>query len=172
VRIVAVAAFHQPFVHTMMERPVKLLLGFQVAAVAQLGLLLLHQKLALFCVVRVVTTRAANIVLQVGGASKIAVLLTILVAHQASRADVFRRSIFEREDLAFVPAAIHVGLAWTVASFATVPLWALASIEGGGKVRRILIVLKEILRRHVFVARFAGFRTHVECGIGGLGVGF
>lgn len=172
VGIVAVAAFHQPFIYAVVEGPVKLLLGFQVAAVAQLRLLLLHQELAFFRVVRIVTIRAANIILQVRRAPKIAVLFTVLVAHQASRADVFRRSILERENLAFVSAAIHVGLARAMAGFATVPFRPLPSIQRGGEVGRILVVFKKILRRHVFVARFTRFRTNVERRIRWLRVGF
>ena len=52
VRIVAIVALHQAFVHFVPKRPIELLLHFLVTSVAKLGRLLLHQELALFCVMR------------------------------------------------------------------------------------------------------------------------
>src|SRR4051812_26673290 len=45
VRIVAVVALHQAFVHAMMEGLAELRLHFQMAGVAKLRLLLFHQRL-------------------------------------------------------------------------------------------------------------------------------
>jgi len=87
VQATSTAALHQPFIQAMMERPKELLLGFQMAAVAKRRLLLLHQELAFFRVVRVVAVRAAYVVLQVRGAPKIAVLLAVGVASQAALTD-------------------------------------------------------------------------------------
>jgi hypothetical protein len=46
--IVAIAALHEPFVNTMMKSARELLLGFEMAAVAKLWLLLFHRKLTSF----------------------------------------------------------------------------------------------------------------------------
>src|SRR5580693_4194349 len=62
-RIVAVGALHQSFVHAVMEGPVELLLLVQVTAVTQIRLLRFQQKLALFCVVGVVTVGATHSIL-------------------------------------------------------------------------------------------------------------
>lgn len=64
VRIVAVAALHHSFVHSVMEGAGELLLGLQMAAVAEARLLLLHQELAFLGVMRIVAICAADIVLQ------------------------------------------------------------------------------------------------------------
>src|SRR5690242_20326562 len=61
--VMAVGALHQSFVHSMMEGPVELLLLIQVATVTKCRLLLLQQKLALFCMVRVVAIGAADTIL-------------------------------------------------------------------------------------------------------------
>ena len=42
VRIVAIAALHHSFIDTMMKGTIEVLFGFQMAAVAELRLLLLH----------------------------------------------------------------------------------------------------------------------------------
>ena len=65
-RIVAIVALDQSLIHLVMERPVKLLLHFLMAAVAQLRQLFLHQVLAFLSVVGRVAVNAANVVLQVG----------------------------------------------------------------------------------------------------------
>src|SRR5579864_4490714 len=158
----AVYALHQSLVHPVMERPRKLLLGLQMAAVAQRRLLFLHQKLALLRMVRVVTIRTSHTVLQVRRSSIVAVLLPVLVAVQAPRADVRGRSILERENLGFVAPALHVRFARPVASFAAVPFRTPFSVQRGGVVRRRLIILEEILRWHVLVAGFAGLRADIQ----------
>src|SRR6266568_1091628 len=65
VRIVAVSALHHSFIDPMMEGPSKLLFRFRVAAIAELRLLLFHQELAFFGVMRRVAVDATHIVLQV-----------------------------------------------------------------------------------------------------------
>src|ERR1700751_4286796 len=74
VRIVAVVAFHQSLVNPVMEGARELLLCFDMTAVTELRLLFLHQKLALFGVMRRMAIGAPDVVLQVRGAAKICVL--------------------------------------------------------------------------------------------------
>jgi len=62
----------------------------------------------------------ADIVLEVDRPAVVAVLLIVGMATEATRADLFRRNSFEREDFGFVAATLHVSTAWPVASFAAV----------------------------------------------------
>lgn len=66
VGIVTITTLHHAFVDPVMERTIELLLGFQMATVAKLRLLLFHQELAFFGVVRRMAVNAANVILQVG----------------------------------------------------------------------------------------------------------
>ena len=86
VRIVAIAALHHAFIDPVMERTIELLLGLQMATVAKLRLLLLHQVLAFLGVVRRVTVDAAHVILQVRRAGKIAVFFPVGMAIQTTRA--------------------------------------------------------------------------------------
>ena len=114
-----------------MERPVELLLLVQVASVAQIGLLRFQQELAFFCMVGVVAVGTAHSILQVDGPSEITVLLAILVAVQATGADLLRRDVLESENLGLVSAAIDVFLSGTMASLAAVPFRTFLRIERG-----------------------------------------
>ncbi len=156
----------------MMERPVELLLLIQVAAVAECWLLLLQQKLALFCMVGVVAIGAGHSVLKVDGACIIAVLLSVLMAIEAASADLLCRCAFEGKNLGLISSALDVSFPWPVASFATMPLRAFLRIHGRHKVRGVFKVLEEILRRHVRMAGLARLSAYVKRGIRRARVGF
>src|SRR4030095_16856513 len=115
--VVAIAALHEPFVNTMMKSARELLVGFEMAAVAKLWLLLFHQKLTFLRVMRRVVIRATDIVLEVGGSSKVAVLLAVGVAPKTTLTDFFGRGVLEGENLRFVTSAVDVLFSWPVASF-------------------------------------------------------
>src|SRR2546425_1516730 len=119
-RIVAVIALHQPFVHLVTERTVELLLNFLMTAVTQLRRLLFHQELGLFRTVRRVAVDTAHVVLQMGRSPEIAVFLPVGMTGQATVTDVLRGCILEGKDLGLVSTAIDMLLAGTVASFAAV----------------------------------------------------
>jgi len=114
-----------------------------------------------------VAIRAANVVLQVRGSPKVAVLLAVLMASQAPIADLFRRSVFKGKNFRFVSAAIDMFLARPVASFASVPFRALLRVHGRGKVWRSFVVFNEVLVRHVGMAGFAGLFPDILGGING-----
>jgi len=166
VLIVAVRALHQSLVHAVMEGPVELLFLVQVAGVAKIRLLGLQQELAFFRVVRIVTVRATNSILQVSGTREISMLFAILVAVEAARADLRGRRVLERENLGLVSAALDVFLAGTVASFAAMPFRAFFLIQHRYVMRRIFVALEKPLDGHVFVAGFAGLGADVKRGIG------
>jgi hypothetical protein len=132
--IVAVAALDQPFIDAMMKRPVELLLHLDMAGVAELRLLLFHEELAVFGVVGIVTVGATNVVLQMRGAPKVTVFLAVLMAIEASCANLARGSVFESENLGGIATSFHVGLAGTMAGFASLPCGAALGIERGYKV--------------------------------------
>jgi hypothetical protein len=62
VRVMAIAALDQPFVHAMMERHVELGLLLQVACVAKLRLGLYEQELGFFGMVRRMAGDATNVI--------------------------------------------------------------------------------------------------------------
>lgn len=99
VLVVAIRALHQAFVHPMMEGPAELLFDFQVAAVAELGLLVLQQAVTFLGVMGIMAIRATHIVLQVRRPPEIRMLRAKLVASQATRADIRRRSVLECKNL-------------------------------------------------------------------------
>ena len=98
-RIMAIAALHEPFVNAVMKGTRKLLLRFEMTAVAQLRLFLFHQELALLRIMRRVAVRATDVVLEMGGARKIAVLFTVGMATKATLADFLCGGVFKSKDL-------------------------------------------------------------------------
>jgi hypothetical protein len=165
--IVAIAALHEPFINTMMKSARELLLGFEMAAVAELGLLLLHQKLAFLRIMRRVAVRAANVVLEMCGSSEVAVLLAVGMTPKTTLTDFLGRGILEGENPRFVAAAVDVLFSWPVASFAAVPLRTLLRVQRCDHVRRRFEGLVETLGGHVFVAGLAGFSSYVKRRVGG-----
>jgi len=172
VRIVAIGALHQAFVHPMVKGHFELRFLLQMAGVAKLWLLLGQQEVFGGRVVRRMTGNAAHIVLRVQRVDGVHVRCATGVASHAAGIDLRGRGALELENLGFVTAAVDVGLAWTVAGLAAMPLRAFLSIEGGDKVGRRLEVFDKALTRHVCVAGLAGFFADVERGITGLLVGF
>jgi|SRR5712692_10279245 len=134
-RIVAVGTPHQPFIHPVMERPVELLLRFQVAAVTKLWLRLLHQELGFLRVMGRVAINATHVVLEVRGSRKITVLFAVGVAGKATFTYLLRGSLLEGEDLRRVAPAFNMLLPGTMAGFAAVPLGTLLRIEGRHEMR-------------------------------------
>jgi hypothetical protein len=138
-----------------------------MAAVTELRLLFLHQKLAFFGVMWRVAIGAPDVVLQVRGAAKIRVLFAILMAIQAAGTHFLGRNVLEGKNLAFVSTSIDVFLARPMTSLAALPLWSLLVIHCGYEVGRILVVFVEILSGRVLVAGFAHFGANIERRVGG-----
>src|SRR5262245_39722514 len=145
----------------------ELLLCFKMAAITELGLLFLHQKLAFFGVMWRVAIGAPDVILQVGGAGKICVLFAILMAIQAAGTHLLCRNVLEGKNLTFVATSIDVFLARPMTSLATLPLWPFLGIQGGHEVRRSFVVLVEILSRRVLVAALAHCGTNIKRRVGG-----
>ena len=140
VRIVAVAALHRAFQHLVMERQVELVLGFAMATEAKLWLAFAEQLqirkpgLLRVCLgnedvrsrelpaswLRVgrVAVGASDVVAPVFAAAEVVVFLAAGVTTQTRLGDLFRRLVFERDDLRWV-AFFDVRLTWTMARLAT-----------------------------------------------------
>lgn len=161
-RIMAIDALYEAFVHTMVEGASKLLLDLEMAGEAELRLGFLQKELRFLGVVWVVAIGAADIILQVRRATEVGVFSTILVAAQAARADVFGGRVLEREDLRFIATTLDVFLARPVASLATVPFGTAPRIKSGSKMRRRFELLEKTLRRHVLMAGLASFLADVK----------
>jgi hypothetical protein len=58
VLVMTIRALHHPFIHAVMEGPLKLLFRFLMAAVAQLGLLFLQQVLGFLGMMRIMAINA------------------------------------------------------------------------------------------------------------------
>jgi hypothetical protein len=86
VRIVAVVARHEPFVHSVVKRPGKLCAHITVTAVAKSRRLSLEQELTFFGVMRIVAIDARNSIHQMRRPLEVAVLFRVLMAAQAPRA--------------------------------------------------------------------------------------
>src|SRR5215469_4427462 len=140
-RVVAVAALEQSFVDAMMKWPGELGPDIQMAAIAEIWSSFLQQELLLFGVVRVVAIGATYAALQVSRTSIVVVLLAVLVAIEAARADLRGGRILKCEDLRFIATAVHMSLAGPVTRFATLPFGSRVSIElsghGGHKMRSV-----------------------------------
>lgn len=162
VHVVAIAALHEAFIHAMVEGHFELSFLLEMAGVAELGLGLYEQKLRFLRMVRRMAGDATDVILGMDRVDGVHVLRAAGVAGQAPGVDLLRGSGLELENLGFVPATVNVGLAWTVARFATMKSRAVLRIQCGHKMRRIFVALVKTLGWHVRVAGFAGFGAYVE----------
>jgi hypothetical protein len=127
-----------------------------MAAVTKLWLLLFHQELAFLRIMRRVAVRATHVVLEMGGSSEVAVLLTVGMTAKTTLADFLCGGVLKSEDLRFVATAVDMGLTWTMACLAAMPLGPLLCIQSRDVVRRIFIAFEEAFGWHVFMAGLAG----------------
>ena len=140
----------------MPERPVEVLFDIGMAAVTQLGLLVCQQELLLFGMMREVAGNAAYIINIVLRAVEVGMFLSIFMTTEAALADLFRRFVFECEDLAFVSSCLDMFLARSVTGLAALPFRTFLG-EGCFPVRSRLEILED-----VFMAGFAGVRSNVQ----------
>ena len=141
-RIVAVIAFDEAFVHTMMKghRELRLLRG--VAGVAKLRLFFHQQKFRILAVVRRVAIEAANIILAVLRAREIHLLFAGNVAGKAAFVNRFRAGSFETENFLGIARIIGMRRAGAVASFASLMRSATALVQSRFEMRRFFVALE------------------------------
>ncbi len=164
VRVMAVGALHQAFIHPVMKGFGKVRLGGSMAAVAQLGLLLNQQILLALGVVRRVTVKTSNCAAGVGGLGKVRLFVTFAVAGQTAGAGFLPGLALEDVYFAFVAASGDVLRARPVATLATLLGWTARFVQRGFPVRRLFPGVVNL-----FVTGFAGFRSHILGGFGGRG---
>ena len=104
----------------------------------------------------IVATGAANVVLGVGRAREIGVFIAVAVTSKAALGSFSGAQIFEADDFTDVTAAIHVGFARTMTSFAALMFGRGFLILNGREVSSALEVLGQIL-----VASFANLGADV-----------
>lgn len=155
VRIVAIAAGHQTFIHFVMKGLSERRLDVGVAAIAELWLRHFEKALFAFRLMDTVAAGAANLSLTVRRVRKIR--MRISMAAEAFIIHRFGRRLAELEDLGCISAGIDVCLAGPVAVFAGD---ALATVhQGHASVR----VVRELFCFSL-MAGFAGFGACVAGG--------
>lgn len=159
VRVVAVRAGDQFFIHSMPVRLGEISPGLGMAAVTECRLIVDQERVLLVSVVRRMAVDTTDAVLEVSRSAEISVLLAGLVARHTTAADDIRPLTLEDEYLALVAAAIDVCLAGTVTSFAAVNFGP-ADLQCRIPMRVGLEMIND-----VFVASLAGIATHVLRGI-------
>ena len=153
-RIMAIAAGHQPFIHFVMEGLSERRFHLRVAGVAKLGLRNLEKILLAFEMMHTVTVRAADLGFRMGRAFK--VRMRSGMTTQAALVNFLRRSFFEDIYLALVAAAVDVVRSGAVAALATLVGGAAFRIQRRLPVRRFLPGVVKVL-----VTGLTGLRTHI-----------
>ena len=119
VRVVAVTALDQAFVHPVVKGFGKIRLSRGVAAVAQLRLTLNQQELALLGVMGRVAVETPDIVAGMSGFDEMRLSMRLAVASQTASTRLLPRHVLEGEYLCDDAATGHVSRPGTMAAFAT-----------------------------------------------------
>ncbi len=106
--IVAIGALDQLFINPVMKGLGKIWFNFGMAPIAQLRQRFHQQVLRLAIMMRRVTVKAVYVAVLVGGAQKITVLFSMLMAGEAGGADFVCRGAFERNNLRRIAARLHM----------------------------------------------------------------
>lgn len=155
-RIMAIAALNESFVHTVMEWHAKLRLLLQMAGIAKLGLCLHQQEFLGFCMMGRVAGDAAHVALSMQRVHRIHVLGATGMARQAAVVDFFGRMILEDEDLRYVAASGDVRRPGTMATFTSLVGWPPFRIKCCFPVRGLLPAVVNVL-----VAGFASLCSDI-----------
>jgi len=134
-RVVAVIAFHQALVHSMMEGHRELRFLLCVAGITEFRFCLHQQEFRIFAVVRRMAIQAAHVVLDVHRAVEIHLFFSGSVTSHAAFADRFRAGGLETENLLHVARIVGVRRARPVATFAALMRGATAFVQRGLEVR-------------------------------------
>ena len=120
VHVMAVTALDKAFVDSMVVGLGEVSLRGCVASVAELWLRCSEQVLGFFGIVRGVTIQAADIAAGMWRAGEVTLLMFLTVATEAVSIRVLPRHRFETDDLAYIPAPLHMCGAGTMTGLATV----------------------------------------------------
>lgn len=153
--IVAVGAGQQPFIHAVMVGHGETGSNIEVTGVAELRFGGLQQRRLQAGRVDGMTVHATHVVLEVCGAEKVCVLLSVFVAGKAALGRSLAGEAAETDDL-FRVRGFGMGLAWTMTSFASLPLRPLMLGQ-----RRLPVRPLAVTSRRLLVAGLAGVRADV-----------
>jgi len=113
-KIMTVAALHQPLVNSMAEWFGEFCPDCAMTAVAELGLVLDQQTSRLLGVVRRMAIQAANLIAGMGGGFEMRLLLFLGMTTQTPRAGLTPAQLAEADNLGRVASAFDVEGAWPV----------------------------------------------------------
>ena len=150
VRIVAIAAVHEPLVHLVMKRLCKSRLHIAVAGVAKLRLRDLEETRITLEFVNAMTTRAAYSCITMRGALEVGMIP--FVALQAPFICLPRADMAEPEYLRWIAASLHMLLTGSVTALAGDSLAAVQQCEASMRIVCELVA-------YVFMAGLASLRA-------------
>src|ERR1022692_647173 len=153
-RIMAIAAGHQPFIHFVMEGLSERRFHLRMAGVTKIGLRNFEQILFVFEVMHAVTVRAADFGFGMRRALEIRVRSGMTI--QTPLVNFLRRSFFEDKYLALVATTVDMVRSGTMATLATLVGGAAFLIQHRLPVRRLFPSVVKVL-----VTGLTGLRTHV-----------
>jgi len=123
VGVVTIRAFHNTFIHAMLEGHGKLRLHRGMARVAELGLFLSEEKFRRLRVVNGVAIRADHVLLGMNAAADVGPRNRLGVAAKAGVQRLFRSDLGERDDGRLAAARFDVSFARSVAALAAGIFW-------------------------------------------------
>jgi len=137
--VVATAASHQAFIYAMVRGFDEVCLGLKVARIAELRLRLLQKRLFNSRSVNRMAVNATHIVLLVLGATEVGVLLTELMAIEATTAGIRRGKPGKADDLGGIASTLYVLFAGAVARLAAAPFGSTLFIEISLPMRPVIV---------------------------------
>jgi hypothetical protein len=119
VRIVAVGALDEAFIHSMVEGHIELSFLRQMARVAKFRLSLYQQEFSCFRMMRRMAGNAAHVILRMYRIDGVHVLRATGVAGHAAGVDLLGRVSLKHKNLGYVPAASDVRRSGSMATLAS-----------------------------------------------------
>jgi len=156
VRIMAIRAFDDAFVHTMLEGHGKLRLDGGMAGITKLGLFFRQEKFRGFRIVDGVAVGADHILLGVNAAADVGAGKGLRVAAETGVESLFGSDFGERDDGRLAAVSVDVGLAGSMAALTTVVFGRF--LAGGGS---FIMRVAEKLVPQRRVTSLAGFAANV-----------
>ena len=151
VRVMAIRALHESFLHPMVEGHIELRLLVEMTAVAELGLCFHQEKVIRAGMMRGMTTQTAQVVLTVSRARDVRVILPGSVALQAPLIHLLRGTSLKAKNRLGISRVIDVVACWAMAGFASLFGRSTTLVEHSFPVWGSIKVVVDI-----FVTRLAG----------------
>jgi hypothetical protein len=156
VRIVAVGALDEAFIHSMVERHIELGFLCKMARVAKLGLSFYQKEFICFRMVRRMAGNAADVILRMHRIDGIHVFGATGVARHAAGINLLGRVILKHKDLGYIPTAGHVRRSGPVAALASLMRRPAFGVQHSLPVRALFPGVVNVV-----VAGFASFCSYI-----------